>query len=124
MTQLCEVVITAPNPDWLADFARQLIEDRLVAGVHEMQHIRSIYRWQGEVVDKSEARIACHTRDDVVSVIIERANISYPYQVPCIVVLPITAGNPAYLEWIREETSVVIETSESGPASSLNETSR
>jgi hypothetical protein len=31
MTELCEVVITAPDPEWLKDFSRKLIEQRLNA---------------------------------------------------------------------------------------------
>ena len=31
MTELCEVVITAPEPGWLKDFSRKLIEQRLCA---------------------------------------------------------------------------------------------
>jgi hypothetical protein len=34
MTELCEVVITAPDPDWLYSFARKLVEDRLAASAH------------------------------------------------------------------------------------------
>jgi len=31
MAQLCEVVITAPDPGWLKNFSRTLIEQRLCA---------------------------------------------------------------------------------------------
>jgi periplasmic divalent cation tolerance protein len=41
---LCEVVITAPDPDWLADFTRQLVQDRLAASGHNITPARSIYR--------------------------------------------------------------------------------
>ena len=34
MAQLCEVVITAPDPGWLKDFSRKLIEQRLCAQHH------------------------------------------------------------------------------------------
>jgi periplasmic divalent cation tolerance protein len=33
--ELCEVVITAPDPDWLCAFARSLVEDRLAASAHD-----------------------------------------------------------------------------------------
>ncbi|GEM_PF-6667727 len=45
MTDICEVIITAPDADWLADFTRRLIEDRLVAGANQIEQIRAIYRW-------------------------------------------------------------------------------
>ncbi len=56
--EFCEVVITAPNADWLATFTRSLVDDRLVACGHNLAAIRSIYRWQGAVHDEREARVA------------------------------------------------------------------
>jgi hypothetical protein len=34
MTELCEVVITAPDPDWLYSFTRTLVEEGLAASAH------------------------------------------------------------------------------------------
>jgi len=34
MTELCEVVITAPDPGWLKDLSRKLVEQRLCASAH------------------------------------------------------------------------------------------
>lgn len=102
---LCEVVITAPNADWLASFTRQLVEDRLAASGHHIAPIRSIYRWRGEIYDRTEARVALHTRRALVPRIVERVNREHPYEVPGLVVLPVTGGNPAYLQWVHDETA-------------------
>jgi hypothetical protein len=32
--ELCEVVITTPDSDWLVEFTRRLVEDRLAASAH------------------------------------------------------------------------------------------
>jgi periplasmic divalent cation tolerance protein len=48
MSELCEVVITAPDPDWLYAFARSLIEDGLAASAHNFTPVRSIYKWQSQ----------------------------------------------------------------------------
>jgi periplasmic divalent cation tolerance protein len=101
---LCEVVITAPDPDWLAAFTRQLVEDHLCAAGHNMAPIRSIYRWQGDIFDKIEARVALHTRTTLVADIIKRTQQQHPYEDPGIFVLPITDGSPDYLDWIRAST--------------------
>ena len=101
--QPCEVVITAPDPDWLADFVRRLVEDRLAAAGH-IHPIRTLYRWAGTIHDETEARAALHTRAGLVPAIIDRTNAEHPYQVPCVVALPIEHGNPAYLDWITEST--------------------
>jgi periplasmic divalent cation tolerance protein len=102
---LCEVVITAPDPRWLADFTRQLVDEHLVASGHNIDAIRSIYRWQGEVYDRSEGRVALHTRRELVPRIVELVNREHPYDVPGVIVTPVIDGNPAYLQWIRDETA-------------------
>jgi uncharacterized protein involved in tolerance to divalent cations len=42
--ELCEVVIAAPDPEWLKAFSRQLVEDRLCASAHNFTSVQSIYR--------------------------------------------------------------------------------
>jgi periplasmic divalent cation tolerance protein len=101
---ICEVVITAADSSWLAAFTRRLVEDRLAACGQEVAAIRSIYRWDGAVHDDPEARVTLHTRQSLVDRIVARADAEHPYEVPCVLALPIVAGNPAYLEWVRRET--------------------
>ena len=100
----CEVVVTAADADWLAGYTRTLVEERLAACGHAIREIRSIYRWQGAVHDEVEARVALHTRASLVERIIERAEAEHPYDVPCVLALPVLAGNPAYLAWVHAET--------------------
>ena len=100
----CEIIITAEDADWLADYTRRLVEDRLVACGHNIAPIRSIYRWDGAIQDDREARVALHTRMSLVPIIIERTNTEHPADVPCVIALPIVHGNPGYLDWLREST--------------------
>lgn len=103
--QICEVVITAADAEWLAGFTWRLVEDRLAACGHQTAAIRSIYRWEGAVHDDPEARVALHTRVSLVSRIVERAGAEHPYDVPCVLAVPVIAGNPAYLAWVLAETA-------------------
>ncbi|WP_448625109.1 divalent-cation tolerance protein CutA [Geodermatophilus sp. URMC 64] len=102
--EFCEVVVTADDADWLAGFTRTLVEERLAACGHTTREIRSIYRWQGAVHDEVEARVALHTRRSLVPAIVARAGDLHPYDVPCVLALPVVGGNPAYLEWLAAET--------------------
>ncbi|MBO3743529.1 divalent-cation tolerance protein CutA [Actinoplanes flavus] len=104
MTGICEVIITAADPEWLAAFTRRLIEDRLAACGQQITAIRSLYRWDGAIQDDPEARVALHTRLDLVDRIIERADAEHPYDVPCVLALPILTANPAYIAWVQAET--------------------
>lgn len=102
--QCVEVVITAESADWLADFTRSLVEDRLVACGHNIAPIRAIYRWDGEVHDDPQARVGLHTRASLVPTIVDRADRQHADDVPCVIALPIASGHPAYLQWIYDET--------------------
>jgi periplasmic divalent cation tolerance protein len=39
-----------------------------------------------------------------VPAIVERANREHSYDVPCVIALPVVAGNPAYVDWVLDET--------------------
>jgi len=103
--ETCEVVITAPDPEWLAAFTRTLVDRRLVASGHNIAPIRSIYRWQGQVYDRTEARVSLQTRRTLVPTIIRLTRDEHPYEVPCVMAKPIIDGNPTYLRWIIDETT-------------------
>ena len=102
--ECCEVVVTAPDADWLAGLTRTLVEERLAACGHVIAPIRSIYRWRGAVEDEAEARVALHTRTSLLPAVFERTSELHPYDVPCVIALSLTGGAPEYLRWIVEET--------------------
>lgn len=100
-----EVVITAESGEWLAEFTRSLVEDRLVACGHNIAPIRAIYRWEGKVHDETQARVGVHTRASHVPKIVTRTEREHADDVPCVIALPITSGHAAYLQWIYDETA-------------------
>ncbi len=104
-TELCEVVVTAPDPVWLKDFSRKLVEQRLCASAHNFAPIRSIYRWRGDIYEREEGRVSLNTRCDRVAEIVALAKQGHPYEVPGISTRIITGGNLDYLEWIAKETA-------------------
>ena len=101
---ICEVVITADDEGWLHDFTRTLIRERLVACRQHVTPVRSIYLWQGAIEEGRETRVALHTRASLVPAVIERTRAEHPYDVPCVLALPITQVNPDYSEWVRTST--------------------
>ena len=102
--ECCEVVITAADADWLAGFTRTLVEERLATCGHLLGAIRSIYRWEGAVHDEPEARVALHTRRSLVDAVVARTAQLHPYEVPCVIAMPLVGGDPAYLRWVQEQT--------------------
>ena len=102
---ICEMIITADSEDWLINFTRSLVEDRLAACGQHIMPIRSIYRWAGSIHDDWEVRVALHTRISLVPAIMDQVRREHSYEVPCVLVLPVETGNPDYLSWILEETT-------------------
>lgn len=98
--EVCELVVTAPDADWLIEFGRQLVIDHLAASVHNLTPIRSIYEWQDELYDLTESRAAIHTRTALVPLIIDRLETEHPYDVPGALALPITETSEPYRHWI------------------------
>jgi periplasmic divalent cation tolerance protein len=103
-TDICEVVVTAGDAEALASLTRTLVEERLAACGQNIASIRSIYRWEGAVQDDPEARVGLHTRSALVPELVERIKDLHSYDVPCVIALPVVAGNPAYIEWVLAET--------------------
>jgi periplasmic divalent cation tolerance protein len=102
--EYCEVVVTAADADWLAGFTRTLVEERLAACGHVLAGVRSVYRWNGAVQDEAEARVGLHTRRSLVPAIVARTEELHPYDVPCVIAVPLVGGSRAYLRWIAEQT--------------------
>jgi len=101
---ICEVVITAPDPEWLAGFTRRLVDERWCASGHVVAQVRSLYRWQGRVYDRTEGRVALHTRVSLLTEIIRLTTAEHPYEVPCVVATPVFGGSPGYVDWVIAET--------------------
>lgn len=102
--EICEVVVTGPDMTQLADFTRRLLDARLVACGQHVTAIRSLYRWDNAVQDDHEARVALHTRRSLVEEIVALADREHPYDIPCVIALPVLAANPAYVSWVLAET--------------------
>jgi periplasmic divalent cation tolerance protein len=84
--------------------ARTLVSERLAACVNVLGAARSFYRWQGEVQADDEIVALAKTRPELVEQVIARVRELHSYDCPCIVALPIDAGDPDYLAWIESET--------------------
>lgn len=102
--QAVEVVITAPDKQWLRQFIHQLMQQHLCAAGHTYP-FETTYHWRGEVHEKTETRGVLYTRASLVNRITELARQQHPYEVPHVTATPLVAGNPDYLQWIFTETA-------------------
>ena len=84
----------------------QSLGRRLAACVNIIPGLRSIYRWEGEICDDGESLLVIKTRAESVADLTEALLELHPYDTPEVIALPIEegAGNPAYLQWLLDES--------------------
>ncbi len=99
------IYITAADREEARRIAETLVSERLAAGVNILAGVNSLYRWKGEIRDEREAVLIAKTTEALVPDLVERVKALHSYECPCIVSLPVAAGNPAFLEWVAAETT-------------------
>jgi periplasmic divalent cation tolerance protein len=103
-TSVVVVLLTAPDPETAQRIAQALVEERLAACVNVLPGVRSIYRWQGAVEQASEVLLIAKTQADRSDALAARVRALHPYELPEVVVLPVSGGSEAYLGWVVAET--------------------
>lgn len=98
------VYVTAPHEALALDLARVLVGEGLAAGVNIIPGARSIYRWRGEVHDEAECLLLAQVSRAALPAFEEAVKRLHPYEVPCIVAVPIEAGHVPFLHWIQENS--------------------
>ena len=99
------VYMTAESMDQAKTVARELISNRLAACVNILDHMQSLYWWEGKVEESGEVVVLTKTRAELLPVLIERVQAVHSYDCPCIVSWPITDGHQPFLDWIGRETA-------------------
>jgi periplasmic divalent cation tolerance protein len=84
--------------------ARCLVTEKLVACVHILPKIESIYRWQGKIEEATEYVLLAKTMERNIQQTIQRIRTLHPYEVPEILFLPAVGGLKEYLEYVDAET--------------------
>ena len=83
--------------------AERIVEERLAACVQYVS-VQSTYRWKGAIESTSEYLLLAKTRASLageLTVLIEKV---HSYELPEIIVTPITGGSEKYLKWIGKQT--------------------
>ena len=101
--EICIVLSTVP-PGQSTAIAKRMLGKNLVACVNILP-VRSLYRWKGECCNDQEHLLVMKTRKILANKAIRALKGMHPYEVPEILVLPVTGGHLPYLEWVYGETA-------------------
>lgn len=98
------VYMTAGSPQEARNIGRELVVSKLAACVNILGDMNSIYMWEGKIQDDSEVVMIAKTTEKRLPELVEKVNSLHSYDCPCIVAIPVSGGNPAFLDWIAAET--------------------
>ena len=94
------VLTTAGSEEQARNLAHALVERRLAACVNVVQHGCSIYLWKGEIVEEAERLLVIKTEKRLFPAVSEAIRELHSYELPEVIALPLSDGDPEYLEWL------------------------
>lgn len=95
------VLVTTSSPEQAQLLAETLVTEHHVACANRMGPLTSVYRWQGRVETSEEYLLLLKTTRARFENAAARIRELHSYETPEIVALPIVAGCPDYLSWLR-----------------------
>ncbi|HEX2145414.1 MAG TPA: divalent-cation tolerance protein CutA [Glycomyces sp.] len=104
MTDYAQTVTTVDSEEAALALARSAVEERLAACAQVSGPITSVYRWEGRTETAREWQVAFKTTAEAYPELEAHIKARHGYDVPEILLIPVTTGNAAYLAWIDEET--------------------
>lgn len=105
MSEASLIYVTTGSEEEARKIATDLVEARLVACANILAGMRSVYWWKGKIVRDEETVLILKTRSQLVPQVTDRVKALHSNECPCVVALPIAAGNAAFLRWIEQETA-------------------
>jgi periplasmic divalent cation tolerance protein len=101
MEEIVLVLTTVPD-DFDADgLARALIEERYAACVSILPAQTSTYRWKEAIETAKERQLVIKTTSSRAGGLWKAIRDRHPYEVPEILELRVSHGDPSYLDWVR-----------------------
>lgn len=105
MSDILLVMTNLPDQASAQLLAQKIIESRLAACVSQLSPCTSTYRWQNTIETASEIPLLIKTTQTAYPNLEKMIRSSHPYELPEIIAVPVSAGLPAYLSWVTQETA-------------------
>ncbi|MCM1984136.1 divalent-cation tolerance protein CutA [Lyngbya confervoides] len=99
------VLVTASSHQEARAIAQQLIQQKLAACVN-LFPLESLYLWEGHLQEAAEWQLIIKTTAHCFDTLRTTVIAHHSYEVPEILALPIVAGSPPYLDWLRTQTPI------------------
>ncbi len=99
------VFMTAGSQDEAQKIAKAAVESHAAACATMLPAVRSLYRWEGKLIDDQESLVLFKTTLEHYERLQELIRGLHSYKVPEILAVPVAKGLDQYIEWVRQETT-------------------
>lgn len=99
-----QVITTTDTQELARTIAKAAVRDRVAACAQVFGPISSTYWWEGKIEEATEWFCLLKTVSHNYPALEALIKANHSYTVPEILAVPVVAGNPDYLAWLRENT--------------------
>ena len=101
-TDVPVIILSTASPDNAKIIAKSLVGAKIAACVN-MTGVSSYYNWKGEFCDDNETLLIIKTMDSKKNLVMDAIRRLHTYEIPEMIVIPVTGGFPPYLAWLQGE---------------------
>jgi periplasmic divalent cation tolerance protein len=94
------VLVTVPDLKTARALTKVALKSRLIACANLIPKIKSHYWWHGKIESGAEVLLVLKTQKLKLAALEKMILARHPYDTPEFLVLPESAGNQKYLEWL------------------------
>ena len=94
------VLVTAPDLKTARALAQAALQARLIDCANLVPRIESHYWWQEKIESGAEVLLVLKTQKSKLAALEKLVLAKHPYDTPEFIVLPLSAGNKQYLDWL------------------------
>ena len=96
------VLVTAPDLKAARALARAALKAHLIACANLVPKIESHYRWRGKIESDPEVLLVLKAQKSKLPALEKLILVKHSYDTPEFLVLPLSAGNQRYLDWLEQ----------------------
>lgn len=101
MPQIIFAYITTKNKSEAKKIGKVLLQEKLAACVNIFDNMSSMYWWEGKIEEANETVLIAKTTKKLFPKLSKKVKSIHSYSVPCILQIPVTDGNPEYINWLK-----------------------
>jgi len=104
MDDIVTIYTLADSEDVAVHLATTLVREKLIACANIMPQVESVFMWDDHIDWKDEVVIIAKTKLELFPKVKEKVCELHHYHTPCVISLPLSDGNPSFLNWVSENT--------------------